>query len=477
MRPTSEAHRILAVGVLQVVHAVLTAVTVVLLARLLSSEVFGLYVYYSTLAALLPLLMGMGVEHVLVMHGSRSESTVPLLFGNALLVRMVAMAITVVGALLYIFFSASTHAFAIALIFVGGALAVFPNPLFLSVYRVHGMHVRPWLLNLTSSGGFVLYLILLPWSMMSLTSVAVGYCLVQGVSAIVLYCDVSRHVPPIIERRRLRQHSRLGLSFASSQALDYAMARLDVFAVQLFVGPSALGLYAAAQRIIGVLQIIPTSIHLTSLPDFHRSAHDDSVLVARFRAIRGLLLDVSVLVGGGLILLAPEIIAVIFGDGYRGAEAVLRWLAVANVLVFLNYPYYMLAEAINRVEARLVAKIVAMLVTIAAMVALIPRLGIEGAAVSLVVGNAVFVGALHIITRSRAGRLWGLLLDARAVAVAAAGCLLAFAVTCFGNDESWLPIVAGAVYLVVVIGLGLLCKLTGLRLLATLLMPLVRRSA
>lgn len=464
-------------GVLQVVHAVLAAATVVLLARLLTSEVFGLYVYYSALAALLPLLVGMGVEHVLVMYGSRSASALPVLFGNALLVRLLAMAITAIGGLVYILVSVSAFEFAIALIFVGGALAVFPSPLFLSVYRVHGMHVRPWLLNLTSSGGFVLYLILLPRTMISLAAVAVGYCLAQGVSAIILYCDLRRHVPPVIERQRLLQHSRLGLSFASSQTLDYATARLDVFAIQLFVGPSAVGLYAAAQRIVGVLQIIPTSIHLTSLPDFHRSAHDDSVLVARFRAIRALLLDVSAIAAGGLVLLAPEIIAVVFGDAYRGAGAVLKWLAVANVLVFLNYPYYMLAEAINRVEARLVAKIVAMVVTMVTMAKLIPSNGIEGAALSLIVGSAVFVSGLHIITRSRAGRLRELLLDARAIAVAAVGCSIAFEVVRLGNGESWLPFLSGVVYLVVIVSLGLLVKLTGLRLLTTLLMSLVRRPA
>jgi O-antigen/teichoic acid export membrane protein len=253
------------------------------------------------------------------------------------------------------------------------------------------------------------------------------------------------------------------------------MARLDVFALQQFLGPLGVGVYAAAQRIIGVLQIIPTSIHLTSLPDFHRSAHDDSVLVARFRAIRALLLDLSILLGGGLIVLAPEIIAVIFGDRYRGAEAALRWLAVANVLVFLNYPYYMLAEAIDRVEARLVAKLVAMLVSIVAMVVLIPRLGIQGAAISLIVGNTIFVAALHVITRSRSGRMHELLQDGRAIYVAAAGCLAALAVGRLGNGASWLPLIEGAVYVVVAIGLGLLFRLRGLHQLTTLLMSLIRR--
>lgn len=475
MAKTSGAHRVLAVGGLQVVHALLAAVTVVLLARWLSSDIFGLYVYYSALAALLPLLVGLGVEHVLVMHGSRSASVLPALFGNALVVRMIALALVTLCACLWIFFSDSSQATATALLFIGGSLAIFPNPLFLSVYRVHGMHVRPWLLNLASSGGFVVYLTLLPRSMVSLTSVAVGYCLAQALSAVVMYLDARRHVPPVAEWQRFRQHSRLGLSFASSQALDYAMARLDVFALQQFVGPAGVGLYAAAQRIIGVLQIIPTSIHLTSLPDFHRSAHDNSVLVARFRAIRALLLDLSILVGGGLIVLAPQIIAVIFGDRYRGAETALRWLAVANVLVFLNYPYYMLAEAIDRVEARLVAKIVAMLVSVAAMVVLIPRLGIEGAAIALIVGNTIFVAALHVITRSRAGGLRDLLQDGRAIFVAAAAFLAAFAVSRVGNGASWLPIVEGAVYVVLAIGLGLLFRLRGLNQLTTLLVSLVRK--
>ena len=53
-------HRALVVGALQVGHALAAALTVLLLVRMLSREDYGHYVYYSSLATLLPLFVGLG---------------------------------------------------------------------------------------------------------------------------------------------------------------------------------------------------------------------------------------------------------------------------------------------------------------------------------------------------------------------------------------------------------------------------------
>lgn len=460
------------------VHALAAALTVVLLARLLPKEEYGHYVYYSTWAALLPLFLGLGVEHVLIMHGSRTAAEIPFLFGNALVVRLTASGTILAGSIVYFLLSSGPHALAIALIFVGGSWTVFAAPLFLALYRVNDVHVRPWVLGLVGVLGFPLYLAAIPRTWISLNTVALGYCAAQTITAAIMYPDVRRLGKPVARLDRWRRHSRLGLSFAASQTLDYATARMDIFALQQMAGPAAVGLYAVGQRIIGVLQIIPTSIHLTELPDFHRNASNEEALTSRFRALRAILLDASILIGGGIMLFASVVVVLLFGEQYREGARALRWLAVANVFVFLNYPYYMLAEAMDQVGRRLLAKVVTALITLAALAVLIPRLGIEGASISMVIGNVVFVAGLHWLTRSRSGSLGGLLWDARSLAVAVAGGLAVVAFSSLSQVSSGVTfLVLGCmIYVVSVFGLGLLFKLTSARLIARLVLSVIQKG-
>lgn len=177
------------------------------------------------------------------------------------------------------------------------------------------------------------------------------------------------------------------------------------------------------------------------------------------------MLDASLLLAGGIAVFAPEIVGWVYGEKYAGAAWPLIVLALGNVLVFLNYPYYMLAEAINRIGARLATKIVAAIASLVAFCVLIPAVGPVGAAGALIVGNTIFVGGLHLITREYAGGIRELLLDARAVAVAtAAAAAAAGALSGLGRTALGLSL-AGVLYGAITLGLGLWLRLPSLRLL------------
>ncbi len=459
------------VGGLQVVHAAAATLGVVLLARLLSKEDYGRYVYLLTLASLVPLVAGLGVEHVLVMRGSRCGAEVAALFGKAIIMRLLAVFVAaVVGVLLWVCATAG-DVLASVMMFVGATIAAFPNPLYLAVYRVHGVHLRPWVLGLIGPLTFIAYLLVIGlWfhDAVSLEVAAAGFMASHLLSALAIFPDVYALGRPKFHSSRFGEDTRLGLTFASSQAIDYASARLDVFALQYLLGPAALAVYAAAQRIIGALQIIPSSFHITELPEFHRSTGDRDALKRRFRSLRGAMLDTSLLLAGGITMFAPEIVRLVYGDKYLGAAGPLILLALGNVLVFLNYPYYMLAEAVDRIGARLMTKIVAAGSSMLAFVLLIPAVGAAGAAGALIVGNTIFVGGLHLITRKHAGGIRELLFDARALPVVVAAAGAAWLPLEFGRTAVNLTI-AVVLYMAVAFGLGLALRLPSLRVIASML--------
>lgn len=388
---------------LQFVQVGLGALSVIYLARILNAAEYGWFVYYSTVGALLPLLAGWGTEHILIMQGSRDTRLLPALFGNAIVVRT-ATTIFLLGLLAgYIALAEPENGWAILCIMTGTLLAVYPSPVFMALYRIKGIHVRPWLLGFVAPAGFIAYLLCLPEEEATLQRVATGYLLAQVAVVTVYIPDLIRLIRPKFDLGIVRRYARSGGVFSASQSFDYLSARIDLLLLQVIAGPQAVGLYAAAQKIVSLLQIIPSSFHVVELPEFHRLAAQPAALAERFARLRALMIEIGFWFAGWLMLAAADLIQLLFGEAYAGSAAALRVLAWFGVLLFVTYPYYMLAEAMNRIEARLIAKVAMTLLGAIAITLLVPWGGFTWAGCGVIVSQGGFVCILHGLTWRCAG--------------------------------------------------------------------------
>ena len=125
---------------LQLLQTLLAAVTIIVIARLLGATEYGRYVYLITASSILPLFAGLGAEHVFIMEASKKHRLIPFLFGNAFFIRVVitiaALIVVSIGLILF-----EIPDFVVVILLTAGSLlAVFSNPLFLSLYRVKGSH-------------------------------------------------------------------------------------------------------------------------------------------------------------------------------------------------------------------------------------------------------------------------------------------------------------------------------------------------
>ena len=284
-------------------------------------------------------------------------------------------------------------------------LAVYSNPLFLAFYRIKGIYVRPLLFGFIAPAGFLTYLLCLAEESATLEKVACGYLISQAVMIAIFVPDLLARVKPRFNAALLRQYARPGAVFCSSQSLDYLSARIDVLLVQYFAGPQAVGFYAAAQKIVSLLQILPSSFHVVELPEFHRLAAKPFELSLRFWKMRALMVELGLSLAGCLMLVAGDLIMLLFGDEYIAATSALRVLAWFAVMLFITYPYYMLAEALNRIEARLLAKLGTMLIAAIMIAVFVRQGGFTWAGWGLVIGQFMFIGILHGLTRRCAGGL------------------------------------------------------------------------
>ena len=188
----------------------------------------------------------------------------------------------------------------------------------------------------------------------------------------------------------IRNQVREAMPYAGSRFLSQAYSRVDIVLVGFLIGASGAGLYNAAYRIVFLLAFIPGFAALSLFPRastlYRDSNLDFSELYHRSLSVIVLL---GVPIAAGVWLVAPDLIVLTFGEEFREAALVLRILTIMLFLTFLSRTAAVFLMACDRQADRTRGYLNATWVSVAAGLLLIPRFGIEGAAVAAVISEAV----------------------------------------------------------------------------------------
>lgn len=168
--------------------------------------------------------------------------------------------------------------------------------------------------------------------------------------------------------------------FALGAWMWMAYFRVDVLLLQRLATPVALGLYAAAYRVIEALLLVPRSVVGVTYPAASAAWREGTLTRGLLSRPGRMLALVSLAAAGGLWALAPETMTFLFGRPFVDGAAALRVLALALPVLFLNQYLGMLLPATHRQNAWVSLLGAALIVNVIANLALIPRFGIAGAA-------------------------------------------------------------------------------------------------
>lgn len=440
--------------ILQLIQTFLAAITIIIIARLLGAKEYGRYIYLITSSSILPLLAGLGSEHVFIMEASKRKLLIPFLFGNAFFIRLVVTLISISIVCLILIIFGSFDFWVVILMTSGSLIAVFANPLFVSLYRVKGLHVRPWVICFVTPISYLIYLFIISKFNLNIFLISLGFFVSNLFAVIFFILDTNRIIKMKISIKLIKRYFTSGLIFSVSQVFDFAFARLDIFLLQFFVGSYAVGIYAAGQRVVSIFQIIPSSFHVVELPEFHRISSDPILLLKKFRNLRLLLLELSLLVFGLLMINSNPVIKILFGEAYSDAIPVVELLSLSGVLLFVNYPYYMLAEAINKIKQRMYMRIITFLLTVLMVTVLIKLNGIKGAAYGLLGGQLIFMILLHILTQKANGGIRAFLVDSKMVLIAIIAGIVGYSSTYFFDNIIFQISTSSSIYLLIFIVFG-----------------------
>ncbi|HXM58604.1 MAG TPA: oligosaccharide flippase family protein, partial [Candidatus Dormibacteraeota bacterium] len=207
-----------------------------------------------------------------------------------------------------------------------------------------------------------------------------------------------------MRRDRVAAIARYAGPLALMNAFTTVWLGADVVLVERMLSSSAAGRYAAAKVIVNGFAIVSWAVSSAVLPQASRLARGE----LRAYLLRALGLTAAAVVPLLLLLtaLARPLLGLIFGDAYLGAP--LGLLALAMALYALAMVLESAWLGLGRPVLAAVASGAGMAVTVAAGLALVPRLGLEGAALATGAGAAAQLAILAALTvldgRQRGGR-------------------------------------------------------------------------
>lgn len=226
---------------------------------------------------------------------------------------------------------------------------------------------------------------LLALSSLGLDTVAVGHVFIAYAAAYLLrLCLISlevwRHsdqLPRSIEGSS-QVLMRSGLKF---MGLNVGMAfafRVDLIAVDLFLGAAAAGVYSVAAVPAAVLQIISSTLGQVVFRHVADGSFGRKQVLIYASSASGLTLVGAI----GIFAVADWVVPIAFGVAYEPAIPILKWLAVAQLCLAPYFVFSRAAAGLMLTRVASLSGIIGVALMVISLVVLVPALGVAGAVIS-----------------------------------------------------------------------------------------------
>ena len=182
---------------------------------------------------------------------------------------------------------------------------------------------------------------------------------------------------------------RAAFPLAINGVLSLASLRVELLVLSVLRGTREAGLFAAAMKVVESLNMVPAAITAGAMPALTREGLRGQGPVRGRTA--GSVALAAVPAAAGLLLVAPELAARLYGAEFAGAAAPLRVLALSLVILFMNSVLLHSLLAVGR--ARWLPLLTGLRVAAAVLLAfvLVPALGELGAAAGFLTSELVLL--------------------------------------------------------------------------------------
>jgi O-antigen/teichoic acid export membrane protein len=188
-------------------------------------------------------------------------------------------------------------------------------------------------------------------------------------------------VRPRAERAVWRELLAAGIPIGVTLAVNEIYFRADTFILSIFRPFAEVGHYTLAYRVFELLALFPAIVMTSVFPLLSRFVAIQREAAARvIDAAADLFLAIGVPLGAAALVLAPELVRLVAGDGFADASTPLRLLLCGAAPAWLSglLGYALIAGEKQRLVLRL--SVAALAVNLALNLALVPSYGADAAA-------------------------------------------------------------------------------------------------
>ena len=380
----------------------------VVMARELGQAGFGVFNFALSLASILLILGGLGLQERLARELARDADRVDTLVWNVLVLKGTAMLalLAAIGAIAALGDYSSNERLAIVIVAVGVGfenLAMIVAAVFQAFERQHYI-ATSLLANRLSTAAVGIGALLLGGGLVVVSLIAtLGSALGLGIAYALMVRRVvrpKRRIDPGAWGRLIRTSVPLG----GIAVLGQSVLRSSVVLVGLLAASTAeVGDYSAAFRLIEATLFISWSFSSAALPWFSRHPGErrgpgglSRAFELALKVVISAMLPLALLFG----LYAEPLIEALYGAEYSGAIEPLRILAAMTVLWGVNGAITAVLIGRDRPRVYVAPALVAIVLTIALALVLIPEHGALGAALTTVpAAVALTLGTIAATTR------------------------------------------------------------------------------
>lgn len=374
----------------QITSRVLRAAIVIYAARVLGASSWGAFSYALGIAAFLTIFSDIGINALITKESSRNPQLKDQYLSTAFFTKLVLLIIFVIAVI--VLFPHLTK--------IEEAAAIMPILIFVFAFdtlRDLGSAVSRALEKMQIEAGVQVFtnfaIVALGFMFLSVDqtsrALSFAYAAGSGIGLVAIFYTLHRHFRNLLRNFKFSLIKPIILTawpFGLMGIMGAIMLNTDIIMLGWLRSAEEVGYYSAAQKIIQLLYILPTLVATSIFPVIARMVMQNAIFVKttleKATAIIVLISIPITLIG---LIFAGPIISLLYGSEYAPAVLTFRIL-MATILIV--YPSTLIGNAIfayDQQKSFIVFVLMATLSNVGFNFLLIPKFGIEGAAVSTIV--------------------------------------------------------------------------------------------
>jgi O-antigen/teichoic acid export membrane protein len=419
----------------QIFSRLIKAGIIIYAARVLGTQGWGAFSYAFSLAALFTIFIDFGVNAIITRESTRDLSVQQQYFSTALVIKLGMFAaiagVIVLGSPLFIKQQEVLVLIPLVVLMLG----------FDSLRDFGAALSRAWeRMEIESAVQIFTNLMIVAASFVALRyaptaySLSWGYVIGAGLGMLAAFYPFRQYFKGMhktFSKGLVKKILVSSWTFGMVGLMGAIMLNTDTFMIGWFKSIEDVGYYGAVQRVVQLLYLVPGLIATAFFPSMARLAQEPERLKRVLERGLSLLTMIAVPLSAGGILLARDIVQLLYGGQYLAAVGAFQIMSATFVPAFLSIMFSNALFSLNKERKLLWYVILGVSGNFIFNLLFIPLWGIEGAALSTLLNTAIIT--LYLIWQLRRDLAFKTLHQIEKIALAAAAmCAALFALRAAG---------------------------------------------